>query len=231
MVMKSMELSFKQKLSTIIFKLIVIISAIIGIILSAIKSDAFMGGSTVFMYFTIQSNILIAAICFIGLGLVLLKSKANNIWSVIKLVSTISITLTGLVFTFVLAPTLGNDAWSLNNVLTHAVVPVAAVIDFFIVGVHLSLKKKDVFFVVIPPLMYVIYAGIGYAADWKFTKTANYPYFFLNYGSSAGAFGFSSSLPYMGVVWWILFLLLLLIGLGFLYLKIIDLLKKKYSND
>ncbi|MBQ8142563.1 MAG: hypothetical protein IJ194_05345 [Bacilli bacterium] len=40
-------------------------------------------------------------------------------------------------------------------------------------------------------------------------------------------FGFSSSLPFMGVVYWILALLLFLIGLEFLYLKIVDILHKK----
>ena len=55
-----MELSFKRKITTIILKLIVIIAALIGIILSAISSsEAFMGGSTLFMYFTIQSNLAI----------------------------------------------------------------------------------------------------------------------------------------------------------------------------
>ena len=111
--------------------------------------------------------------------------------------------------------------------MTHVVVPVAAVVDFFIVGIDTDIKKISILYVTIPPLLYVIYAGIGYALDWKFTNTTNYPYFFLNWGSKAKAFGFSSELPFMGVVWWILLLLGLLIGLGFLYLKIIDLLKKK----
>ena len=36
---------------------------------------------------------------------------------------------------------------------------------------------------------------------------------------------------FMGVVWWIITLLLLLIGLGFLYLKIVNLLKKKNNSE
>lgn len=87
-------------------------------------------------------------------------------------------------------------------------------------------------FVIVPPLLYAIYAGIGYKLNWQFSKDANYPYFFLNWGSKAGAFGFSNKLPFIGVMYWIiLLLLLLLIGLGFLYLKIINIFKKKYNKE
>ena len=130
-----------------------------------------------------------------------------------------------------LAPTLGSQAWNLANILTHVIVPVSAVFDFFVVGISMIFKKKDVIYVIIPPLLYAIYTGIGYKLDWKFTTEYNYPYFFLNWGSKAGAFGFSSELPYIGVMYWIILLLLLLIGLGFLYLKIINVFKKKYNKE
>lgn len=188
-----------------------------------------MGGSTVFMYFTIQSNILIALVCSIGFYFLLINKK-NNIWLLIKFISTVSITLTGLVFSFVLAPTMGASAWGIANVLTHVIVPIMAIVDFFVVGINSNYKKTDVFYVVIPPLLYAVYAGLGYALNWKFTSTTNYPYFFLNWGSEAKAFGFSSKLPFMGVVWWIVLLLALLIGIGFLYLKIISVLKKKFGE-
>lgn len=227
-----MILSYKRKCLTICLKLIVFISALIGVVISAsASSKTFMGGHTVFMYFTIQSNILIALVCLIGLVLLLINKKVNDIWFLIKFISTISITLTGLVFCFVLAPTMNKGAWSLSNILTHVVVPITAVVDFFVVGIYTNYKKTDVFFVIIPPLLYAIYAGIGYAANWKFSTNTNYPYFFLNWGSKAGAFGFSNELPFMGVVWWILLLLLLLIGLGCLYLKVINLLKNKFENQ
>ena len=224
-----MKLSFKRKITTIILKLIVIIAALIGIILSATSSsDAFMGGSTVFMYFTIQSNLAILLIALIGLCLILLKKDIKYVWYVIKLVGTVSISITGLVFCSVLAPTMESGAWKMTNVLTHVVVPLSAIIDFFVVGIYTKYRRIDILYVVIPPILYLIYACIGYVADWKFTNTTNYPYFFLNWGSKAGAFGFSSKLPYIGVVWWILLLLGLVIGLGYLYLFIINKLRKKY---
>ena len=226
--MKSLN---KGVVFSLIFKLIVVVSAVIGIILSSTaKNNAFMVGSTAFMYFTIQSNILIALVCLVGFCLMLLNKNVSNILYLIKFVSTISITLTGLVFSFILAPTIGSSAWGVANILTHVVVPVFAVIDFFVIGSKTNYKKSDVIYVIIPPILYVIYAGIGYALDWKFTNTQNYPYFFLNWGSKPGAFGFSKDLPYIGVVWWIILLLGLLVGLGFLYLKIVDVIKRRKSK-
>ncbi len=126
---------------------------------------------------------------------------------------------------------MGVEVWSFANILTHVVVPIMAIADFFVVGIDVNYKYYNAFYVVIPPLLYAIYASIGYALNWKFSSTTNYPYFFLNWGSEAGAFGFSNKLPFMGVIWWILLLLCLLIGLGFLYLKIVNVLKRKFGKE
>ncbi|MCR4598606.1 MAG: hypothetical protein K5678_06210 [Acetatifactor sp.] len=62
---------------------------------------------------------------------------------------------------------------------------------------------------------------------WEFAAGLNYSYFFLNWGSPAGAFGFSKELPFMGCAWWILVLLLFLIGVGHAYLALANFLRKK----
>ena len=213
---------------SILLKLIVFLSAISGTFLSySAGSHSFMGDRRVFMYFTIQSNIAIALICAVGIYLLAKDKEISYVWYVIKYVGTVSITLTGVVFGFVLAPTMGANAWNLQNTLTHLVVPVVAVVDFFVVCHVRKVKKSSVIFVTIPPLLYAIYAGIGYALGWQFAEGINYPYFFLNWGSRAGAFGFVNELPFMGTVWWILALLLFLIIVGYGYLLIADLLGKK----
>ena len=226
-----MEIPVKSRIVSLILKAVVILSAAVGTVLSAYASKAvFMGGSRVFMYFTIQSNIAIAVISLIGAALLLRRAKIGRIWHTVRLVGTVSITLTGVVFTFILAPTLGKYAWNLQNILTHVVVPLAAIVDFFVTGVYGDIPKKNAFYVLLPPLAYAIYAGIGYAAGWEFSAGVHYPYFFLNWGSPAGAFGFTKGLPFMGCVWWILALLILLLALGFLYLRIIEGLKKRASR-
>lgn len=222
------QLTKKQKRISLVLKCVVILSAIVGIVFSYLAGrDTFMGGSHIFMFFTIQSNIAIAVICGIGAYLLLKEKKISKVWYIIKFVGTVSITLTGVVFGFVLAPTLGADAWNIQNTLTHLVVPVAAVMDFFVSSSVLRIEKRNVFFVVIPPLLYAIYAGIGYVNEWEFIDGVHYPYFFLNWGSKAGAFGFTDELPFLGSAWWILILLIFLIAVGYAYLAIADLINKK----
>lgn len=221
----------KIKAISLILKIIVAVSAAFGTVLSAYAAKGvFMSGSTAFMYFTIQSNILIALLALAGAVILIKKPLTEGVWPVIVFVGTVSITLTGAVFCFILAPTLGGGAWSVHNVLTHVVVPAAATADFLITGAYYKIRKSSVFFVIIPPGAYAVYAGIGYAAGWEFSKGCNYPYFFLNWGSPAGAFGFTSGTPYMGCVWWIMLLLLLLLSVGYVYLLIIGAVGKKIKK-
>lgn len=221
------NLSVPQKISSYILKTVTVLSALTGTFLSYYAGRlSFMGGSRVFMFFTIQSNIAIAVICAIGCVMMLRGREAGKVWPVIKFVGTISITLTGVVFGFVLAPTLGSHAWNIQNTLTHLVVPVAAVLDFFVVSTAFEIKKRNDFFVIVPPILYAVYAGIGYVRGWQFIEGINYPYFFLNWGSPAGAFGFSNELPFMGTAWWIVALLFFLLAIGYIYLLIADGIKR-----
>lgn len=222
------SLTTVRKTISIVLKIIVILSAVIGTFLSYMAGrDSFMGGNVVFMYFTIQSNIAIALISAIGAYLLCTNKRISKLWYIIKFVGTVSITLTGVVFGLVLAPTLGAQAWNIQNTLTHLVVPVVAVIDFFVTSSVLNIKKRNVLYVIIPPILYAIYAGVGYVRGWEFAKGINYPYFFLNWGSKAGAFGFTDELPFMGSAWWILLLLVFLLIVGYCYLTIADLFRRK----
>ncbi len=224
-------ISQTRKRISCVLKLIVILSAVVGTVMSARAGrNSFMGGSRVFMYFTIQSNIAIGLICLIGGLLLAAGRKPGNGWHVIKFMGTVSITLTGVVFCFVLAPTLGRYAWNAQNILTHVVVPIAAIADFFVAGICGDLKWSDALYGTLPPLAYAVYAGIGYAAGWEFSQGRNYPSFFLNWGSTTGAFGFTRELPFMGCAWWILALLALLLAAGFGYLRIAEGIRARRSR-
>ena len=217
-----------KKRISFVLKLIVILSAAVGTVISACAGrSSFMGGSRVFMFFTIQSNIAIAILCAAGAFLLMRNRTVGNAGHVVKLVGTVSITLTGVVFVLLLAPILGNRAWNIQNTLTHVVVPIAAIADFFVAASGAGLKRRSVIWVIIPPMLYAIYAGIGYVRGWEFIKGQNYPYFFLNWGSPAGAFGFTKGLPYMGCVWWILVLLLFLLAVGWGYVALANRLGKR----
>lgn len=220
-------ISNKNKYISLLLKFIVILFAVWGIVICInARTDTFMGGASVLMYFTIQSNILIALISLIGMVL-LFNKNIPNWWFIIKFVGTVAITLTGGVFCFILAPTFAVGAWSQANVFTHVIVPLASIIDFFVVGIYSNIKKIKVLYTLIPPFLYVIYAYIGYRLNWQFGPNINYPYFFLNWGSPLGAFGFSKEMPLMGCIWWILLLMILILIVSLIYLSIINLMKNK----
>lgn len=217
----------KRHTVSLILKGIVVLTAVIGVYLSAAADQV---GARAFMFFTIQSNILIALICAVGAVLLLRKSAVGNGWFVIKYVGTVAITLTAGVFVFMLAPT-RDDAWNLQNILTHVIVPVASIADFFVTGIDGELRMKHVPFVVLPPLAYVIFASVGYCQGWEFYKGSRYPYFFLNWGSPAGAFGFIKEFPFMGCVWWILLLAVLLMAVGAGYVLLVNRMKRRGKPD
>ena len=223
-----------RKLSTLslLLKGTVIVCALLGTWLSAASGrGSFMGGSRVFMFFTIQSNILMVAVCLAG-AVRLLRGRPVFVWQrAVEFTAAVSITLTGVVFAFVLAPTLGTHAWNVQNILTHVAVPSAAVLDFFVTAPAVHLPRRSVFLAVIPPLMYAVYAGIGYARGWEFVRGARYPYFFLNWGSPAGAFGFTKGLPFMGTGWWILAISVFLLGIGRLYLAIAEKIERTIQSS
>ena len=213
-------------------KLMVILSASAGTWMSAAAGrKVFMGGSRVFMYFTIQSNLLMALISAAGLWMLLRNTPVPRSWYAVKLSGTVSITLTCAVFAVMLAPLLGQAAWNVQNTLTHLVAPLAAVADFFVAAPGAGIRRKSVFCVLIPPFLYVVYAGIGYACGWEFARGQHYPYFFLNWGSPAGAFGFTGELPFLGCVWWILILMLFLLGVGWCYAAAADRLGRKWAGQ
>lgn len=229
--MEITTMSTKRKALSLILKCVVVISAAVGTYLSAVDGiNIYMSSKMAFMFFTIQSNIAIAIVCAIGAVLLLRNKPIANGWFVFKFVFTISITLTGAVFTFMLAPILGEKAWSLRNVLTHVVVPLASVADFFVTGVFGDIQKKHIPYVLLPPLAYVIYATVAFIAGWEFLPGRNYPYFFLNWNSPAGAFGFSKELPFMGCVWWLILLTLLILGVGLIYVLILNRLKRNSNS-
>ena len=225
-----------KKIITVILKILIVVGAIIGIILNTLTPyGQFLGAKTTFLFFTIQSNIWIALTMLLLLINHILEFKIKKEflkkWMyVLKLVFTVSITLTCLVYCFILVPSAPEDfnCWDIGSVLLHAVVPVLAIIDYFVDIKELQFKTKEVLFVILPPLYYLFFSLIGYILNWNFGEGHNYPYFFLNYNSPSGVFGFRNEAPYyMGSFYWIIILLFLVLGIGFLYKIIYNRINKK----
>ncbi len=195
----------KKTYLSAVLKILVILGCGIGTGICFFTPSGFMGGARLFLYFTMQSNVWIAVLCAILLvRMFLRKGKAETpLLRVLKFVFTVSISLTGAVYCFVLAPTMAY-AWSPSNVLLHVVTPLASLADYFLFDVKQDPAPENrlALYALIPPLYYVVFAGIGYVCNWKFGAT-NYPYFFLNWGSPAGAFGFCNELPFIGTFYWV----------------------------
>ena len=208
-----------------ILKIAAFLSAMIGVVMTTSGNGTFMGSGRAFMYFTIHSNLAVAAICFLDLFFMRRKRKEIKVWFVIRFMGVVSITLTGIVFCAFLAPTLGAFVWSLPNFITHVVVPVLAIIEFLLTEAFCSRLTCSALWGTLPPLAYAVYAGIGYVRKWEFSDGIYYPYSFLNWGSPAGAFGLSSAPPFVGCVWWILAICLFILLTGQVYIRILRLLR------
>lgn len=225
-----------NKILSQVLKCIVAVSALLGIALSIYDGRNFMGGWNVFLYFTVQSNLWIAILDIVALVLLWkgtsqrtgsqLGSQAacpcsSRTYSLAQLIFTVSITLTGVVFCFVLAPTMPDGtAFVPANVLTHVIVPLAAVIDFIVCRKQYTFRWLDSLYSTIPAWYYLAFASIGYVLNWPFSAGANYPYFFLNWGSEAGVWGTSNALPFIGVGYYILIILAFLIALATCYIAL-----------
>jgi hypothetical protein len=127
-----------------------------------------------FSYFTIQSNILVLA----GV-LPLVRDPAHDGrgWRVLRLTSLLGITVTGLVYVFVLGPALhptGLGWWT--NAGLHYVAPVLAVGGWLVLGPRPRVTAATVGWSMAWPLAWIGYAlALGALTDW-------YPYPFMDVG-------------------------------------------------
>ena len=207
-----------KTITKILIKAALIIIGVLGIVLTAL-STAFMGGASVFFFFTVQSNIfimLMALLFLINEVVVLLKKKSfiNQTLLHIKYVATVAITITFLVFFTMLAPLMGVDyLLSFNNFSLHAIVPILAIVDFFLFDKDIKLTYKSSLLATISPICYVIFVYIGAIFKLKYSENLYYPYFFLNIDTN----GFFFEKGTMGIIPWIIILLSFIIGLGCLF--------------
>ena len=210
-----------KTLSKIIIKAALVVVGILGIIFTA-QSSEFMGGGSVFFFFTVQSNIFIIAMTLLFLinevmQLITKKRFINQTLLFIKYVATVAITVTFLVFFTMLAPLMGVDyLLSFNNFSLHAIVPILAIIDFVLFDADIRLTYSNSLIATIAPISYVLFVYIGACFKLQYGEYLYYPYFFLDFETNG--FLFEKG---MGVIPWIIILLIGICGLGCLYCFII----------
>lgn len=219
--------------SSILFKYLIALTSLGGVTLSLIcyKNDGYSYLFSRLLYFTGQSNIWIGGVSLVLATLLFLKSRGikniaiDGIY-VLKYIFTVSIAATCIIYCFLLSPFADEsyNVWSLGSILTHLISPVLAVTDFFLDDYSSLLQKRHMFFSLIPPVCYIAVASTLCLIRLDFGRGEPYPYFFMNYFSSAGLFGFSDEL-YMpiGSMYWIIIFAVLILGIAvaFYFLKTI----------
>lgn len=228
----------KKTYFSIANKFLILIFAFIGILINLInaEADGYSSAASRLLYFTNLSNIFVFAVSLLFIVFEIKSLRGNEhlppkrLYSV-KLAATVSITLTAVIFCAVLAPGASNanyNAWTFGSIIVHTVVPFFAILDFFVDGGELVFEKKHNVLSLAPPLSYFIFCVVLYLLNVDFGRGDNFPYFFLNFGSPAGIFGFSDEFPYrIGSFYWVVFISALVYSTSVLYSWLHNLKMKK----
>ncbi|MDR1592681.1 MAG: Pr6Pr family membrane protein [Prevotellaceae bacterium] len=178
----------KWKITRIIFNVLIIVCALVGIVIFLVRSDR----TTILSTFTIQSNLLclIAAVVTLVLEL---KNKTGAVkWYVFfKGMALTSILLTGIITQFVLKPFWGEATVeqapliAMADNLLHLIVPLLALVYYVLFEKKGQIKMWHPLGWTAFPFYYVGYTAIykffGGVYDFGTGAIAKFPYFFLDY--------------------------------------------------
>jgi hypothetical protein len=206
---------------SIALKLGVFVSMVIGVASTA-GSQGFMHKGTSFLYFTIQSNLCIGGICLVFALLLVIgrftnRSYIKNWMITLKFIFSVAISLTFIVMLLLLTPKMiasGQTAYlsTASNIFCHYATPLLAMMDFVFFDIAWRSRWRDAFYAVVMPFYYLIFAYTCSFNGVVFSGNEKVPYFFMNYDKLTW-FRFTSNGP--GVFWWILFLTIAVIAMGF----------------
>ena len=154
-----------------------------------------------FMYYTIQSNLLVIVL-FAMLSIKTVKSLREDTRGTagffvrFEMVCVVNVLVTFIVFWTLLVGTLGIDyLLSFENLAVHGVTPLLCLADYILFSEAKCLKYRDAYFTCIFPLFYVIFTSIAGLAGYvyHFADTfenvleeatavpVRFPYFFLDF--------------------------------------------------
>jgi hypothetical protein len=143
--------------------LVVLVGIIIQVSVTANAKTGFFHSSTaralnVFVFFTIQSNIIVGAT---SLLLALNPMRSSIAFKTFRLTGVVAIAITGLVYHAVLAKLLDLESWALvaDNML-HTVVPVMAVLGWLMFGPRGLTSSRAVRLSVVFPVAWLVFTLI-----------------------------------------------------------------------
>ena len=197
-------------------KILTIISGILAVTFGLFYKNGVQWTSL--LYFTQQSNIwaVIVAVIF------LTKKEESNALNTVRFMSVSAITLTLIVFNILLTPQLilsGDYSYlfSPGNLFAHYITPILHLVDYLLYGKQG--RRSLIMSSLVLPLIYFVFAM---SANPIFKVSFNQkpvPYFFLDYQEySFFKIGYAKTIDYglkLGVFYWILIILGIILLLGF----------------
>lgn len=198
-----------KRYGSLIINGLLLVFGVIGLYFTLFDSKGFMNADS-FLYYTVQSNIFAMLIAALAIVFEIRRLKGSEIptwvW-LLRLISTVAITLTFVVFSLLLTPELiamGSGAYLLSpgNLCVHNLVPICAILDWCIFGSVNGIKKPLIYLSLLPAAAYCTFALVRCALGLTIGGNP-VPYFFLDYGR----FGWLTiGKAGIGVVWWIIIL-------------------------
>lgn len=171
-------ISIKNKMQ-IIYKIIIVIIGIFAV-LHGFFYDNFKFDIETAYYFTYQSNILVIA--YFILDIINLIKKKETFYPRFKGAVTMSITVTFLVYHFLLSPAADKYEGSayLRNLTVHYILPIMTIFDYIIFDNKGIYKITDPLLWLIIPFVYFTFILIRARAGSPFLDGSYYPYFFID---------------------------------------------------
>ena len=202
----------------IICNLVIVFCVILGIYLNYQSPNP---PKSTLLYYTIQSNILLAVICAIFSIYDLVKKTLPNYMYIIKYTFTIAIVLTGVAFNLFLAPQqieyYGSAAktYGLSSTLLHVVTPILGLISYLLFDKSPFKKKFDLYGLIVPFGYFLLIIGLStiknlYLFNNLDGTPTKFPYFFLNYIDN-GWFNLSSNIYELGTFYWFIIMIIFVI--------------------
>lgn len=211
-----------------LIKIVVTISSLLGVIISLFTatSEGYASWGKRLLYYTTISNVFLgltfSALLLSPLLSAKLYAKIKGVLYILKYLSTVMISITLLVFTFLLFP-FADESYhltSLSSILTHFVSPTLAIIDFFTDDTPLNLSARHVPLSLAPSLLYAIFTFMLSAFKVDFGRGETYPYYFMNYQGEAGFLGLTLHPFGIGYIYPIITLSIVIVIIGYFYYKV-----------
>ena len=211
----------KNRKIALVFRVAAGLTAVAGLLdlVGVFQGELYTG---ILYYYTAQSNIM-AIVLF---GMLIAKTisgfrngegKSACYFPRFAMICTVDILLTFVVFWVLLVPQLAGilPLWTFSNLAVHAITPLLCLIDYVLFAEPRRLKYRDVYYVAIFPICYVIVssvlglAGHVYGISPTDGAPVRFPYFFYDFDRIG-----LLSLAYIGA----LVVVFLIIGYIFYYI-------------